>query len=668
MKMNFKTTMLLFMFMISFLSCNQEELFVEPIAEEEVIDDTDEDNDETNDGDGEPDTGGDNQTDPTLPCDFNLNNVQANSTIVINCVLDLEGQTITLPSSVTIEYEGGDIINGTINFSDNGVIDGNLLNSTLTIGGSSPQVKDTAFNFIPERWGIVQGVTTSDIAWSNNKILESTMALVKELGVTTFKIDKIDAYFEGSRPTPPETNFYPHREAVNIPSDFNLVMTDNTHLRIQPATSQTEQLDNGAILSINDASNITVTGGTLHGDRQTRYFSPNDDGLEGSHLFYIQSGVNVTLDGIKFVNGSKGGLSISSIGFTYQPIYKPTNNIKVLNCEFTNIRRMSVALTDGRNLLFEGNTFTDTAQPDANADGGEVGYAMNIEAGRVRDANGVLVEREKVTDVIIRGNTETGSRGGSISVHIGQNVTIEDNDFETQVSYTYTNGTKIINNRFSKGSSDSSYAIFATGSGETVYNNEIGGNIIDGYTTGIILNSNDIDVHDNLITGVATGVLLTKTINSRVYNNDITASYSGISVGNTWLDNVEIKGNEISAGSLGMSFTHSNNKPEHANYTFTVTENIFKTDKKVSFSNVNGITFSKNEVAGIQIGNCSNLTISENTIAPTDFDGIRLYEGHTNISLLNNTIYEPTGADRYVCINNSSTNPSEINDTGNTCN
>ncbi|GAA3641535.1 hypothetical protein GCM10022397_28400 [Flavivirga jejuensis] len=640
------------------MSCNKEEIFTEPIIdneEETPIDteDTDDDDDDYN---------------ATTPCDFTLDNLDPNTTVIIDCILDLGGGTVNLPANVTIDFEGGDIINGTLNFGDNGVIDGHLLNSTLTVSGSNPQLKDPTFNFDPKRWGIVEGATTSDIAWENNKILESAMFRAKELGVTTFKIDAIDAYFEGSRPTPPETNYYPHREAVNIPSDFNLVMTDNSHLRIQPATTSTEELDNGAIFSIRDEDNVTVTGGVLHGDRKVRYFSPNDNGLEGSHLFYIQSGRNVTLDGIKFIDGSKGGLSISSIGFTTTPGYNPTRNLKVYNCEFINIRRMSIALTDGRDILIEGCTFTDTAQPDANADGGEVGYAINVEAGRIRDANGTLIEQEKATDIIIRGNTETGSRGGSISVHIGQNVTIEDNDLETQVAYTYTNGTKIINNRFHGAQSSSNYAVFATGDGDTVYNNEIAGNIIKDYSSGIILNSNDIDVHDNVISGGTIGIQLSKTINSQVYSNNITASYAGISVSNTWLNNVEIKGNEISAGSLNMSFSHSNNEPEHASYSVTVTENIFKTSEKVSFSNVNGITFSNNDVAGIQIGNSTNLTISENTIRPTDFDGIRLYEGHTNISLLNNTIYEPTGADRFVCVNNSSQNPSEVTDTGNTCN
>ncbi|XMO86145.1 right-handed parallel beta-helix repeat-containing protein [Algibacter sp. AS12] len=661
MKITIKNIALAIATMFVLTSCNNEELFVDDAVSEELVV-TDEIKEEILD-----------PTDPTDPCDFNLSSAKANSTVVIDCILDLEGKTIDLPNSVYVSYAGGDIVNGTINFGASSTIDGELLNYTLKVEGQTPKLSKPEFNFKPERWNIVEGETTSDIAWENNKILEYTMSFVKELGATTLKMDVIDAYFEGSR-NEPGTVFYPSVEAVNIPSNFNVVMTDDTHLRIQPATAQSENLENGAIFSIRDGDNITVTGGNLHGDRKTRYFSPpnwtgNVPGLEGAHLFYIESGRNVTLEGIKFIDGSKGALNIYSLGATFQAWYNPSRYIKVLNCEFTNIRRMAIALTDGRDILFEGNTFTDTGIADENADGGEVGYAMNMEATRVRDDNGILVEREKVTDIIIRGNKETGSRGGAISVHIGQNVTIEDNDFEGAVGFTYTNNTKIINNRLAKGNSDAKYAIHSSSTeSETVYNNEISGNIIKGYGIGMVISSIDVEVHDNIISDVDTGIQLYKLINSKIYNNTISATTTGISLINSWADKLDITGNTIDAGSLNMKFSNSNNKPEHANYTFSVTDNICKTDKKIDFLLVNGITFSNNEVAGIQISNSTNLTISNNTIKPTDFDGIRLYSDHDNVSLINNTIYEPTGASRFQCINNGSESQDEIVEKGNTCN
>jgi len=89
----------------------------------------------------------------TTPCDFDLSNVMPNSTIKIDCVLDLEGQNINLPSNVNFDFDGGDIINGTINFSG-GTIDGRLLSCLLTVNGDV-KLKDPTFKLIGSRWNIV---------------------------------------------------------------------------------------------------------------------------------------------------------------------------------------------------------------------------------------------------------------------------------------------------------------------------------------------------------------------------------------------------------------------------------------------------------------------------------------------------------------------------------
>lgn len=88
--------------------------------------------------------------------DIELDSVEPNTTIIINHVLDLQGSIIKLPIDTNILYEGGDVINGTFNCSDNTIISGELLNQTLILEGTLPRLKDTIFYFIPERWGIVQ--------------------------------------------------------------------------------------------------------------------------------------------------------------------------------------------------------------------------------------------------------------------------------------------------------------------------------------------------------------------------------------------------------------------------------------------------------------------------------------------------------------------------------
>ncbi|SMG28948.1 parallel beta-helix repeat (two copies) [Marivirga sericea] len=605
----------------------------------------------------------------TTPCSFNLSDLTADSTIKIDCLLDLNGQTITLPNNVNFEFGGGDIINGKLIFS-NGTIDGRLLSSKLEIEGEVSLASPT-FKFYAVRWGIVEGKTTSEVALSNTAILEKVFFLTKNLEASTFLIDKLDAFFEVTKTTSTATNanWYPTLEAVNLPSNFNLKMTDNTHLRIYPGDKHNRK--GGAILAVRDAENITVTGGNLYGDRDQRVFSADDNGLEGSHLFYIHSGRNIVVDGVRFQDGSSGTFAIFSFGFSYNPDYNPTQNVTIKNCIIKNSRRMAIALVDGRDITIENNTFIDAGQPSTNTDGGEVGYAINIEPERFRDENGILKERQRVFDVLIKGNTESGSRGGFLTLTIGQDITVEDNDIGSRVVYSLISGAKIINNRFKAiGTASDSWAIFAAGSGETVFNNEIANNTIEGYNAGIIIGTKDAFVHDNTITNCEAGIQLSKATNVRIHTNTMTVEKNGIQATNTNNDDIEIKDNSVTSSSgFLVYFAQMNNNEEHENQKVVFDNNSFHGSRAVTFSNTNGVIFINNEVdGGLEIGNAKYIEVTNNMIKPKDRSGIRLFETHLNTVITNNTIYVPTGGTRYSCIENNSTTPNEVNLNGNTCN
>ena len=140
MKIIIKPLLLTFIFMPFFMSCNNDELQTDDPVKESIKEPTD-----------QPEG-----NEITTPCGFDLSKVQANQTIVINCLLDLGGDTVNLPANVKLLYEGGDIINGTLNFSTNNSISGQLLSASLNLTGSIPLIKDPVFEFKPQRWGIVQ--------------------------------------------------------------------------------------------------------------------------------------------------------------------------------------------------------------------------------------------------------------------------------------------------------------------------------------------------------------------------------------------------------------------------------------------------------------------------------------------------------------------------------
>ncbi|MHA7060303.1 hypothetical protein ACWGOQ_0024010, partial [Aquimarina sp. M1] len=135
------------------------------------------------------------------------------------------------------------------------------------------------------------------------------------------------------------------------------------------------------------------------------------------------------------------------------------------------------------------------------------------------------------------------------------------------------------------------------------------------------------------------------------------------------VNNTVINDNEVTAGGFHLYLTGLNNTSESNGYTISLERNKFLNSKKITFNNVNGITFKNNEVTGgIELGTSSNIDISSNTrIDPNDSDGIRLYGTHSSVSISNNNILEPSGADRYDCINNNSDTPGEITMTNNSC-
>ena len=108
-------------------------------------------------------------------------------------VHDLNGQTITLPGGVFINAIGGIIINGTLIF-ENGIIDDDILNPDLNIGGTV-SLKEPTFTFSASKWGITEGKVTDNIALVNKNHLQKAIDQAKYLKATTFKIDVLDAFF-----------------------------------------------------------------------------------------------------------------------------------------------------------------------------------------------------------------------------------------------------------------------------------------------------------------------------------------------------------------------------------------------------------------------------------------------------------------------------------------
>ena len=655
----FKNLLLLVFVTMLFVSCNTEELFIEPVGEE-VINLEDEEEvveEEVAEEDEEP------EVDPTLPCDFDLNTIEPNTTILINCMMDLQGQTINVPANVSIVYEGGDIINGTLNFSDNGIISGELLNSSLTLSGSTPQLKDSTFNFDPKRWDIVEGVVSDAIAKNNRVFLEGYFEDIKAMGANIFKIDTMDAYFKfDSESAKGRADTRP----LNVPSDFHLLMTDNTHLRLQPNNDKL-----GCLLAIFKSDNVIIEGGNLHGDRDTHDYSDGEN-HEWGHTMRISASKNVTIKNMTIMDATGDGIVVHAFNHAFADTYRYSDNVLITNNKIIRARRNGISITDGKNIIIENNEIIDTGISTGSSDGTAPMWAIDIEPVW---GSGGSIKYEIVENVIIRNNIEKGSEKGGFINARGSYITYENNIMESTIAIGQTTNSIVRNNTFNRNSSSSSLnvAIYAGDDNNYGYGNELNhsnevyGNTITGFHKGIFLFDPEMDLHHNTMINCDSGIQIIKSRDSKIRDNTIINEISSSEgIGNKTTDyanNIDIYNNTIKVKGSPVRLTNVNLAEANAGFSITIRDNDLTSvnNSNSSFSKIRGFNFENNicNNSGIRTIEASIGSISKNTF---ENGIIRISQGCTDLSFIDNTI---TGG---RCFQDDNTDAVNIIKQNNTCN
>ncbi|WP_208326563.1 NosD domain-containing protein [Algibacter lectus] len=538
-------------------SCNNEELYEEPLVEKIINEGQLEDSDENS------------NSDPTSLCDFNIDNIQPNSTVILNCILDLHGNTVNIPENVTFLYEGGDIINGTLNISDNTVISGELLNPSLSISGSYPQTKDTSFYFDPRRWGIIEGKVSNEIAISNSSIFNKVINLAKEYGITNFIIDEMDAYFGvGNNPS---------HYALRLPSNINLMMSDNTNIRVQPNSYAWNDL-----ILCWEADNILISGGKLWGDRYTHDYESESGTHEFGYLINFKAVHNSVIDNVELHEATGDGFHIlggsdRNADGSLKPNRRESINVTIKNCLINDNRRDNISVVDGRNIFIENNTFrkagNDSDSPSANAKSVSPRVAVMIESREKVAPDGNSVYKWEITEnVHIKNNVFENNRADIVLLS-GEKAYIYQNTFKSLSGVTVGAAVdgKIYNNKFEsqEGPISNSYGLllesrtFANGE-DRVKNYEVTNNTFIGYQYGILANGTDHTIKDNIITNCKRGITLGASTNLQLDNNIISSNISD-SYGfytfsfESYLKNCIIKNGEINVLGTPLFLINKNN-------------------------------------------------------------------------------------------------------------
>jgi hypothetical protein len=283
-----------------------------------------------------------------------------------------------------------------------------------------------------------------------------------------------------------------------------------------------------------------------------------------------------------------------------------------------------------------------------------------------------ILEYQKVHDVIIRNNIERGSANGGFTVFAGQHITLENNDMENRISFSFGSNIKILNNTFNASEVSKFKPGIAFGAiGERVFNNLISGNTINGYGVAIYASFKDAKIVDNIINDCSVGINFKTPEDMEIHGNKITSSVDrsrGFYAHLTTLNNVNIYDNEISVDGSGFAFTFVNLGTGEENYINTISNNISpKVGSDSGFSKAKGINFTDNIINGsLWVSNTSDFTVSNNVLNTSNNHGILLKGINFNLKADNNQI---SYNNEFECIYIEPTNDlNELSLVNNDCN
>jgi hypothetical protein len=303
----------------------------------------------------------------------------------VNCFADLQGETIDLPEGTRVEWHGGQVVNGGLNFTQVGRIDANLLNLNLTVTGGNlfrwanatrnppyeepndVRLMSTSANFCPERWDIVQGEAgnTSDVALANLAHIRQAVDIMTELGVAKVYMGSMDVFMRVDLSTHND-KIQRSARSIRLPHNFHLAMANDTVLRVLPNLRASYTLITALL-----TENVTVTGGHLIGDRYTHDYAggnrSHDLGAQDlGHGIGSYGCINCLFEGVvaeKFIGDGlvissltmrKAGGSPSTTPYHYMgyiPAFAQNNTVR--GCTFRDNRRNGFAFTDGHDLIAE---------------------------------------------------------------------------------------------------------------------------------------------------------------------------------------------------------------------------------------------------------------------------------------------------------------------------
>jgi hypothetical protein len=163
------------------------------------------------------------------------------------------------------------------------------------------------------------------------------------------------------------------------------------------------------IFGIVSASDVTILGGTLVGDRDAHQYVPSESSPTHEFGFGIcvSASSNVLIQGVTIRNMTGDGIILEG---SYTPMSEGgaiSTDIRVLGCDISNCRRQGISVVGASHSEIAHNRIRDISGTDPQ-------FAIDVEPEMDYIVN----------DLLIHHNVIAGCRGGAISCHSGSDYQV----------------------------------------------------------------------------------------------------------------------------------------------------------------------------------------------------------------------------------------------------
>ncbi|AHZ16084.1 right-handed parallel beta-helix repeat-containing protein [Bacillus velezensis] len=304
---------------------------------------------------------------------------------------------------------------------------------------------------------------------------------------------------------------------INIPSNIELILHPEAVFKVLPNDSQ-----GYSCFYIGQASNVTIRGGQIIGDRYEHDYSKVTS-IKRTHEWgygiHIHGSSNVLIENVQVSDCIGDNIWIAADGMmNTSGAYTPSKNVTVRKCTLLRGRRNNLATNGCEGLLVDDCDIEE-------AGGDTIGPQLGIDLEGFGE-NGIKYDHPyKLT---VRNCRFKNNGRGSVTAHTSGEVNLEGNYSDNVISYGFSTDVSIKNNKIINDAEVKKYGIDSVGVSSTESGNrvQIEGNTVRGFEVGICARGKGVSISNNTLEGIkacpiathqAEDVLIT---DNRIENSD----------------------------------------------------------------------------------------------------------------------------------------------------